>query len=109
VDLHDVGVRQPGHRLGLADQPPVAAGARRGDLGVDQLERDAAVQPRVVGGVHDPHPARAERLEQHEPVDPRRLDRHPEHRRAQVGHARPSAEVERRRRRNIGRGQQRRT
>jgi hypothetical protein len=76
VDRDHVRVTQARHRLRLAEQPRVsvterlrALRARRGTR-VQQLERDLAIQLRVVGGVHDPHAAGTERAEHDVASDP---------------------------------------
>ena len=54
---HDVGMADPRHRLGLAPQPqprPLMV-----PCGMQQLERDSAVELRIVCRIHDPHRARA--------------------------------------------------
>ena len=55
VDDDDVRVMDLGHRLRLAEQAGlrVEAGARR--LGGEQLDRDLAIEVRIVRGVHDAH------------------------------------------------------
>lgn len=55
-DLHHVGVREPGHRLGLPDEPldeRAVGGQRR----VHHLEREHAVEAGVQGPVDRGHPA----------------------------------------------------
>jgi hypothetical protein len=59
----DVRVRELGHRLGLADQPGAAELGVAGDLGAQQLDRDLAVELRVVRGIDDAHPTGAEPLD----------------------------------------------
>jgi hypothetical protein len=59
VDLHDVGVAQPGHRLGLGLKPrplPVAGIGPR----PDHLEGHQPVEREVPGLVDDPHPPLAQ-------------------------------------------------
>jgi hypothetical protein len=63
VDGDHVGVRELGQRLGLAQQPEAPMGSRRRS-GSSKLERDLAVELRIVGGVHDAHAAGAEPVEQ---------------------------------------------
>ncbi len=60
VDRDDVGVRQPGHRPRLAEQPRARLRTHRSLRLSDHLERDAAIQLRVIGLVDDPHAARAQ-------------------------------------------------
>ncbi len=62
VDGDDVGMRQPRHRLRLAQQPRAAL--ERGDRGVgaDQLDRDVAFELGIVREVDDAHPALRHRL-----------------------------------------------
>jgi hypothetical protein len=76
----DVGVVDLGHRLRLAQQ----AGARVAGLagqgpGAQQLDRDLAIEVRVVGGVHQAHAAATEQAEHDEATDAvaacRRADR----------------------------------
>jgi hypothetical protein len=55
-DRHHVLVRQPRHRLGLADEPAPEL-LVPGQLGVHDLERHLAVEPRVGGLVDGGHPA----------------------------------------------------
>ncbi len=55
----DVGVREPGHREGLAVE---RAG---GVAGVEELERDVAIEPRVAREVHGAHAAGAEHAGDH--------------------------------------------
>ena len=65
VDLDDVLVLDLGDRPGLALQPragPVGA-APRGFAGMQQLERDAAIELGVVGGKNGAHTPRAQRAE----------------------------------------------
>jgi hypothetical protein len=64
-DLQHVGVGDLRHRLGLAQQAAVADGlaAGRGEVAVQQLDRDLAVEVHVVGGIDHAHAAGAERLE----------------------------------------------
>lgn len=55
-DLHHIGVREPGHRLGLADEPlheRAVGGQRR----VHHLEGEHAVEAGVQGPVDRGHPA----------------------------------------------------
>ncbi len=75
VHCDDVGVAQAGHRLGLAQQSGVAVDARLGraaagdGLAVQQLERDLAVELRVVGRVDHAHAAGTERVQDHVATD----------------------------------------
>ena len=59
VDLHDVGVLEPGDRLGLGPEPqPLGIGpAGPAD---DHLEGDEPVEPALPGLVDDAHPAVAD-------------------------------------------------
>jgi len=61
VDLHDVRVREARHRLGLADRAGVVAVAGR-----DDLDRDLAIELRIVRGDDDAHAAGTD--EAHQPV-----------------------------------------
>ncbi len=64
----DVWVLQARERLGLSQQP----GARLlapAHLAADHLERDLAIELRIVGGVDHSHPAGAELREDHQPTD----------------------------------------
>ena len=56
VDGDHVLLRQPRHRLGLADEPADEF-LVPGQLGVHDLERHLAVQPRIGGPVDRGHPA----------------------------------------------------
>jgi hypothetical protein len=81
INLHDVRVREAGHRLRLAGH----AGAHRRlveQLPTDQLERHLAVEAAVVTRVHDAHRALAELVEHDEGADRGRIG-------ADVGHAPP--------------------
>ena len=62
VDRHDVGVAQPGHDAGLA-QEPVARGRRAGPRG-QELDGDGALQPMLPGLVHAAAAAAADLLDQ---------------------------------------------
>jgi len=63
-----VRVRDAGHGLGLAQQVGAACfGLQPERLGAQQLEGNAPVQLRIIGGVHHAHAARAQPL-QHEEV-----------------------------------------
>ena len=58
MERKDVGMAEPGGDLDLAQE---ALGAERGrQLGVEDLERDLAVVPEVLGEVDRGHPAAAE-------------------------------------------------
>ena len=72
VHADDVGVGEPGHRLGLA----VQAGASEAVAlrGPQQLDGDLAVELVVVGRVDDAHAALADLLQDREVADPRRDD-----------------------------------
>ena len=59
VDRDDVGVRELGHRLGLALEASAGVGVGR----QQELERDLAIELRVVRGVDHPHPALADEVE----------------------------------------------
>jgi hypothetical protein len=72
VDRDDVGVREPGDRLGLAQHAGTALGAEAiAWLVEDDLDGDLAVELGIVGGVHDAHPARAEHVEHEVAADGR--------------------------------------
>ena len=58
----DVRVRQPRDRPGLAQQPRPALGAVGAGF-VDDLEGDATLEIRVIGGVHLAHPAASDQPE----------------------------------------------
>jgi hypothetical protein len=62
VDGDDVGVREAGERLRLAEQSGVRAGAAAA-AAEEHLEGDLAIELRVVGGVDDAHAALTERAE----------------------------------------------
>jgi hypothetical protein len=65
MDRHDVGMRQPRKRLGLAEQPL----ARGAIAGLHQLERDPAIEIGVIRGIDPAHPAAADALEDVEPAN----------------------------------------
>jgi hypothetical protein len=67
VDADDVGVRQPGHGLGLAQE--AGAGQVLAGLGVEQLDGDLAVELLVVGGIDDAGAAAAELAQDGEAAD----------------------------------------
>ena len=72
VDRDDVRVRQLRDRLGLAHQARLAARRDRPALvRAQQLERDLAIELRIVGGVDDAHRAGAEALEHEVAADGR--------------------------------------
>jgi hypothetical protein len=60
VDGDDVGVREPGERLGLAQQPGLAVAA----AGQHQLDGDLAIELGVVRGEHLAHAAGADAIEE---------------------------------------------
>jgi hypothetical protein len=62
VHVHDVRVREPGQRLGLALESRRAFGAR-GVARAQQLDRELAIELVVASGVDDAHAARAEPTE----------------------------------------------
>jgi hypothetical protein len=73
VDRDDVGVREAGHRLGLAQE--ASAGdvlALAAEVRVEQLDGDLAVELGVPRGVDDAHAAGADQAQDVEPPD---LDR----------------------------------
>ena len=59
VDADDVGVLEPGGRLGLAAEALDELGVL-GEAAVQQLQRDLAPELLVLGEEHVGHPARAE-------------------------------------------------
>ena len=59
VDLHDAGVVQPRHGLGLVPEPREHLGMGQG-AGVEHLHRDLALQLGLPGAVDDPHAAPAQ-------------------------------------------------
>lgn len=63
VHRHDVRMRQPSHRLGLAQEPSATGRGVGRSARVQHLHGDAAVELRVVRREHDPHRAGAEALE----------------------------------------------
>ena len=67
VDADDVGVREPGHGLGLAQE--AGAGEVLAGLGVEQLDGDLAVELLVVGGIDDAGAAAAELPQDGEAAD----------------------------------------
>ena len=78
VDGDDVGVRQPRQRLRLALQARAHRRRVVGAIGAQHLERDGAVELRIVRAVDHAHAALAEEL-QHPiaaELGPRRQDRH---------------------------------
>lgn len=62
-DVHDVGMRQAGHRLGLAPQPDVARLALRHR--VQELDRDPSVELGIVRRIHRAHASLTQRVEDH--------------------------------------------
>jgi len=54
-----MGMRQPRHRDGLAEET-LAHASRAGDRGAQELQGHAPVEPRVARGVDDPHGPLAE-------------------------------------------------
>ena len=66
--LEDVGVVQLGHRLGLARQP-LAGLVLAGQVRVQHLDRDLAVQRGVEALVDDAHAPRAQLLQDPVPTD----------------------------------------
>ncbi|MCY1008945.1 hypothetical protein OV079_25985 [Nannocystis pusilla] len=72
VDLDHVRVRQLGQRLGLAQQPILPARVRLAVAALQQLDRDLAVELRIVGRVDHSHRPGAEAAEQREATDPSR-------------------------------------
>jgi hypothetical protein len=66
VDDHDAGMGEARDRLGLAQQA-VAAGLGAGALRrvVQKLERDLAIELRIVGGVDLPHAAATDQVQDH--------------------------------------------
>ena len=68
VDRHHTGVREPRHRARLDEQP----GARllvAGRVRLHDLDRDVAVELRIVGRVHHAHGAAAQTLSDHVAAD----------------------------------------
>jgi hypothetical protein len=59
----DVGVREARERLGLALEATLGAGRRAVAVRLHELDRDAAIELRIVGRVDDSHAARAELVE----------------------------------------------
>ena len=78
VDRHDIGMRELGHRLGLAHQPH--AGRRAGVAVAHDLDRDVAIEVGIVGLEHDAHAAGAELADDPEVLE-RRAGREPWRRR----------------------------
>ena len=64
VDLHDVGVLQPGDGLGLGAEAGQLLPSPACAAGQDHLEGDEAVEPDLPGLVDDAHAAAAQ-LAQH--------------------------------------------
>ena len=71
IDLDDVGVPEPGDRLGLGAEP--RGGRRAAVPGRERLEGARAIQGDVAGEVDDPHPAAAEFAEHLVPARPEGL------------------------------------
>jgi hypothetical protein len=71
VDRDHVGVRELGHRLGLAQQSTgaEAVGERLVAMSEQQLDRDFSIQFGIVSRVDLPHPADSEPLEHHVATD----------------------------------------
>ena len=67
VDLDHVAVIDLRHRLRLAEQPRPRL--TRAGAGAQQLDRDLAIEVRIVRGVDDAHAARAQLAEDDEPAD----------------------------------------
>ncbi len=68
VDVHDVGVLQPGGRLGLAAEPRQVL--RRGVLPCqNHLEGDDAVQALLAGAIHHAHAPPAQHAQDFVPGD----------------------------------------
>ena len=74
VDLHDAGVLELGHRLGLDAE---ARERRRIDVafGANQFERDKSLQPRLTGLIDNTHAASAEFSQNLVPGDDRPAQR----------------------------------
>ncbi len=62
VDLHDVGVRELGHGLGLAEQ---ASGVLLVELLEQHLDRDLAIERAIEGLEDHPHPPLTQRTQHH--------------------------------------------
>ena len=58
VDLHDVGVVQPGDGFAFGAEP--LAGQRDAGGAEDHLDGDGPVQPELAGAIHDTHAAAAQ-------------------------------------------------
>lgn len=88
VDLDDVGMTKPGHRLGLPEEPPLRLRAPPSPL--QDLEGDDPLKARIMGGVDRPHTADAElTLKLKTPHAGGRRERAEETRRDQTAHALP--------------------
>jgi len=74
VDVDDVGMRELRDRLRLAQQSRLGSrrGLTRGAIAAEDLERELAIELRVVGGVHDTDTAGTELLEDRVAADPYR-------------------------------------
>jgi transcriptional regulator with AAA-type ATPase domain len=84
VHRDDVGMRQPRHRLRLADQLGIAG---RRSTRAQHLERELAIEHRIVGGDHPAGAALAERAQDHEPAHAGRVGLRP--RRDRLGRVLP--------------------
>jgi hypothetical protein len=74
VDLDDVGMRDAGEGLGLAQQAGLAGrGPLAAKSGQNDLDRQLALELLVVGGVDDAHGALTELAQDDEAPDPREL------------------------------------
>ena len=68
VNGDDMRVAEPGHRLGLAQDPlPALRGC--GSAGAQHLDRDLAIKALIVRGVDDPHPTGPEAIEHAKAAD----------------------------------------
>jgi hypothetical protein len=73
VERHDVGVREPPHRLRLAREARGGPGAVYGpveEVQAERLDRDEAADGRVPGLEDHPHAAAAQLLQELVPADP---------------------------------------
>src|SRR5690606_37568886 len=66
--LHDGGMPQPGHRVGLPGeaQPALLLGR---EVGVQDLDRHVALEEEVAGEVHHSHPTAADGLDELVPIE----------------------------------------
>ena len=78
VDLDDARVREPGDRARLAGEAGPGLG-RGGEVRVEELHRDLAVERGVAAAVHDRHPAAPHLLEELVAAQ------HPDHRTSSAG------------------------